>query len=138
MLNSQDKAIARLRNSGIVDFDQEERPLFHIHEERAKSDLMTPSRCECPHSTSLQERSFQLFHLDTSAAVANQALSLDFSLGDSTVTACIRSITPPMISDIFWPERVATVGDCAGESEHNRIGKFIYYQIVCGGHHHDC
>ena len=38
--------------------------------------------------------------------------SLDFALGDSTVTACIISITPPFMhtSDSFWPERVAMEG----------------------------
>ena len=62
ILNSWDKAIIRIRNSGTIDFDvfdQMERALLAKIEELSKSGLMIPSRCECPHSSSLQERFFR-------------------------------------------------------------------------------
>ena len=55
---SQDGAVFRIRNSGIVYFDvfdQVERALLYTLEEPAKNELMISSRCEGPHSTSLQE-----------------------------------------------------------------------------------
>ena len=63
ILNSQDKATVHIRNSDNVDFDvfdKVERALLYTLEEIAKSGLMTPSSCECPHISSLQERFFQV------------------------------------------------------------------------------
>ena len=61
MLNSVDKASFDTQ-PGTVDFDvfdQRERALLYKLEERPKSGLIPPSRCECPHSSSLQERFFR-------------------------------------------------------------------------------
>ena len=63
MLSSQEKANVGIREPSIVDFDvldQKERTLFHTLEGRCEHGLISPSRCEGTHSSSLQERLFQL------------------------------------------------------------------------------
>ena len=62
MLNSLERAIVGVRDQGTVDFDvldQRKRALLHKLEERPKSGLIIPSRCERPYSSLLQERLFR-------------------------------------------------------------------------------
>ena len=68
MLSSLDKAIVRLRHQGTIDFDVFETrgSTLSKSEDSPKNGLIIPSCCECPDSSSLQERFFlPTFHLDT-------------------------------------------------------------------------
>ena len=111
MFISQDKAICRVRDQGTVDFDvfdQKERSLFHLLEERPKRGLTCSSCSESSHSSLLQEQLFQHF-ISTDRLIGRFAqMVVSTSRNDPCVS---RQRQRPTFDSVFLRTRLNTSGE---------------------------